>query len=52
MQCIQHHIPRKDIKALIDTVESAFQQLKPHTVNDIFFTGKPNSGRKSVFLSV
>ncbi|ETK90431.1 hypothetical protein L915_05810 [Phytophthora nicotianae] len=40
MQCIQHHIhiPRKDIKALIDSVESAFQQLKPHTVNDIFLT--------------
>ncbi|ETO71364.1 hypothetical protein F444_12294 [Phytophthora nicotianae P1976] len=40
MQCIQHHIhiPRKDIKALIDSVESAFQQLKPHTVNDIFVT--------------
>ncbi|ETN22044.1 hypothetical protein PPTG_20876 [Phytophthora nicotianae INRA-310] len=38
MQCIQHHIPRKDTKALIDSVESAFQQLKPHTVNDIFLT--------------
>ncbi|ETN05971.1 hypothetical protein PPTG_13816 [Phytophthora nicotianae INRA-310] len=40
MQCIQHHIhiPRKDIKALIDSVESAFQQLKPHTVNDIVVT--------------
>ncbi|ETO62050.1 hypothetical protein, variant [Phytophthora nicotianae P1976] len=38
MQTLQYYIPRKGIDALIESVNTAFSQLKSDTVNDIFLT--------------
>jgi hypothetical protein len=38
IQMLQYSIPRMRIDALIDSVDTVFQQLKADTVNDIFLT--------------
>ncbi|GMF18282.1 unnamed protein product [Phytophthora fragariaefolia] len=38
MQTLQYYVPRKGIDALIESVNTAFRQLKVDAVNDIFLT--------------